>query len=176
LTCLEKRIPVVSGTTGWIEKQDEIERKCRELNGTFFYASNFSIGVNILFKVNKILAGIMNNHQNYQPAMLEIHHTEKKDAPSGTAISLAEGIIENMDRIKSWSNTATENPDVLEIESKRIGQVPGTHSIKYRSTIDEITLKHEAFGREGFAMGAILVAEWLKDKHGVLNMNDFLLI
>ena len=174
LTCLQKGIPVVSGTTGWLNKKQEIERTCIDLKGTFFYASNFSIGVNIFFKLNKFLAGIMNNYINYQPSILEIHHTEKKDSPSGTAIVLAEGIIDKIDRIKAWSNSPPEKSEMLEIESQRIGKVPGTHSIKYHSNIDEIIIRHEAFGREGFALGAVMVAEWIKDKNGILTMDDFL--
>ena len=173
-TCLEKGIAVVSGTTGWLDRRDEIERICNENNGAFFYASNFSIGVNIFFRVSKYLSMIMNNYDEYEPSMTEIHHTEKKDAPSGTAISLAEDIIKNIDRITKWENRTSASKDILGIESKRKGQVPGTHSVKYRSSIDEITIQHEAFGREGFALGAILVSEWIKDKKGILGMDDFL--
>ena len=118
LTCLGKKIPVISGTTGWLDKKKDIERICLEKKGTFFYASNFSIGVNIFFKINKYLAGIMNRYMEYHPSMLEIHHTEKKDAPSGTAITLAEGIINNIDRIRSWSNSPADNSDILNIESR----------------------------------------------------------
>jgi len=172
--CLEKGIPVVSGTTGWLDRKEDIERLCNEYNGTFLYASNFSIGVNVLFKVNKYLANIMNQYSDYNPSMTEIHHTEKKDAPSGTAITLADDIIENVDRVTSWENRETTQTNILGIESERTGQVPGTHSIKYRSNIDEITLSHEAFGREGFAMGAVLVGEWIINKKGILTMEDFL--
>jgi 4-hydroxy-tetrahydrodipicolinate reductase len=130
--------------------------------------------VNIFFRINKFLATIMNKYEDYVPSMIEIHHTEKKDAPSGTAITLAEDIIGNIDRIQKWVNERVDTRGILGIESERIGQVPGTHSVKYRSSIDEITIQHEAHGREGFALGAVLVGEWIRDKNGILGMEDFL--
>jgi 4-hydroxy-tetrahydrodipicolinate reductase len=174
--CLENQVPVVSGTTGWLNRKGEVEDICLKNNGTFFYASNFSIGVNLFFKVNKFLASLMMNYPEYDVAMEEIHHLEKKDAPSGTAITLAEDIIKLNPSKKSWTNQPSRNPSGLFIKSLREGQVPGTHTIHYTSKIDEISIKHTAFSREGFALGAVLVAEWAVDKKGVLSMEDFLQI
>lgn len=175
-TLLQNKVPVVSGTTGWLDKKPEIEKLCQTENGAFFYASNFSIGVNIFFKLNEYLAGVMANFTEYDVKMEEIHHTEKKDAPSGTAITLAEGILAQLKRKKQWQNEVTEAADVLPIASKRIDKVPGTHTINYYSLVDDIEIKHTAHSREGFAKGAVMVAEWIKDKKGVLDMNDFLKI
>jgi 4-hydroxy-tetrahydrodipicolinate reductase len=172
--CLTRGIPVVCGTTGWLDQKDEIEEYCRQVDSAFFYASNYSLGVNIFFKVNEFLARIMNNFSEYEIQMDEIHHTEKKDAPSGTAITLAEGILKHMNRKTSWVNEEANEPGELAIKSFRIGDVPGTHVVKYASSIDDIDIKHTAHSREGFAKGAVMVAEWLKDKKGVLNMDDFL--
>ncbi|HLF35415.1 MAG TPA: 4-hydroxy-tetrahydrodipicolinate reductase [Cyclobacteriaceae bacterium] len=174
MACLRQRVAVISGTTGWLDKKDEIEKSCRELNGTFFYASNYSIGVNILFRVNEFLARIMDGYPAYEVGITEIHHTEKKDAPSGTAISLAEGIVANLKRKNGWTGDDKENPSKISIRSLREGKVPGTHFIKYRSDADEIELKHEAFGRKGFAIGAVMVAEWIAGKRGIFSMKDFL--
>jgi 4-hydroxy-tetrahydrodipicolinate reductase len=174
LACFRKKVAVISGTTGWLDKKAEIEKSCLELNGTFFYASNYSIGVNILFRVNEFLARIMDRYPAYEIGITEIHHTEKKDAPSGTAISLAEGILANLKRKNGWSGDEKENPSKINIRSLREGKVPGTHSIKYRSDSDEIELKHEAFDRKGFAIGAVMVAEWISGKRGVFSMKDFL--
>lgn len=175
-TCIEKGIPVVSGTTGWLEKKAEIEKLCISKNGGFFYASNYSVGVNLFFHFNKILSKIMNGYPNYEVSMEEIHHTEKKDAPSGTAITLAEGIIENHSGIKSWINEAKASDDQLAIISKRIQNVPGTHTVFYNSPIDTIEIKHTAHSREGFAEGAVIAAEWLVGKTGVFGMDDMLKI
>jgi len=172
--CIEKRLPVVCGTTGWLDRKTEIETLCKQNNSAFFYASNYSLGVNIFFKVNEYIARMMNNLPEYEIEMDEIHHTEKKDAPSGTAITLAEGIINNVKRKKKWVNRKTGRPEDLFIESFRIDQVPGTHVVKYESPIDDIEIKHIAHSREGFAKGAVMVAEWLKDKHGIFTMDDFL--
>jgi 4-hydroxy-tetrahydrodipicolinate reductase len=172
--CLEKDIPVVSGTTGWLEKKQEIIDLTNKTNGGFFYASNYSVGVNLFFHLNKILAKIMNNFPQYGVTMEEIHHTEKKDAPSGTAITLAEGIIEHLDRTNKWVNTDAKNTEEIAIISKRIDQVPGTHTVDYSSKIDTIEIKHTAHTREGFAEGAVLAAEWLKGKQGVFGMEDML--
>ncbi|MDF9796729.1 4-hydroxy-tetrahydrodipicolinate reductase [Catalinimonas alkaloidigena] len=175
--CLKNNIPVVSGTTGWLKEKPAIEDYCIEQNGTFFYASNFSIGVNIFFKLNEFLAKMMNAYPDYQPSMVEVHHTQKKDAPSGTAITLAEGMLKELSQINDWylkgeyENLPEQN---LPITSKREGDVPGTHVVTYHSEIDDIEIKHTAHGREGFALGAVLVAEWLQNKKGILSMNDFI--
>lgn len=170
--CLMAGVPVVSGTTGWLDDYPEMVKLCEERNGSFIYASNFSIGVNIFFSLNKKLAKMMKKWADYKVNMTEIHHTEKKDAPSGTAISLAEGIIENSEYV-DWS-LKSDNPGVIEITALREGDVKGTHHINYRSDIDEISIQHRAHSREGFAKGAILAAEWLKGKSGVYNMKDVL--
>ena len=173
-TCLQRGIKILSGTTGWLDKKEEVKHLCLTHKGTFFYASNYSIGVNLFFRLNAYLASLMKDYPQYEPTMTEIHHTEKKDAPSGTAISLAEDIISNIPGIKNWINDNTKNPGSLSIKSERTGKVPGTHIINYESEVDRIEIKHEAFSRKGFALGAVLVADWLKDKDGMLDMNDFL--
>jgi 4-hydroxy-tetrahydrodipicolinate reductase len=172
--CLEAGIKVVSGTTGWLNRKSEVIELCEKNNGTFFYASNYSIGVNLFFKLNKYLAELIKDYPQYRVQMTEIHHTEKKDSPSGTAITLAEDIIEANPIIKKWENRNSEDIETLGIISERIGKVPGTHIIDYRSDMDQIEIKHEAGSRKGFALGAVLVSEWLKDKTGIFNMNDFL--
>lgn len=175
--CLRHGIPVVSGTTGWLKEKSAIEDYCIEQNGTFFYASNFSIGVNIFFRVNEFLAGIMNNYPDYQPEIEEIHHTQKKDAPSGTAITLAEGILKHLSTKNDWllKGRQSYNPgQEITIEALRESNVPGTHTVTYRSDIDDLQIRHQAHGREGFALGAVLVAEWIKNKKGILGMNDFI--
>jgi 4-hydroxy-tetrahydrodipicolinate reductase len=172
--CIENSIPVICGTTGWLEKKKEIEKLTAECNGTFFYASNFSIGVNLFFRLNEQLARMMNNFNQYDIEIDEVHHTEKKDAPSGTAITLADGIIKNLSRKKAWVKETTQKPDDLLITSFRIDQVPGTHLVKYISPIDDIEIRHIAHSREGFARGAVMVAEWIPGKKGVLSMDDFL--
>lgn len=173
---LEKGIPVVSGTTGWLEKLPQVEALTRQKNGAFFYASNFSIGVNIFFKVNQYLASLMKETSGYQVSMEEIHHTQKKDAPSGTAITLAQSIIDHYTQVKSWHKQG-ENPvpsDSLPITSIRKDPAPGTHRICYSSPIDTLEISHTAHSREGFATGALQVAEWIMGKKGVLSMDDFL--
>ncbi|NVK49931.1 MAG: 4-hydroxy-tetrahydrodipicolinate reductase [Cyclobacteriaceae bacterium] len=174
--CLNHGIPVVSGTTGWLEKKPLMDRLAEEKGTGFFYASNFSIGVNVFFKVNEFLAKLMNEVSGYEVSIEEIHHTAKKDAPSGTAITLAEGIIKNQERFTQWnlSEQASENGQSIPITSKRIDPAPGTHIIRYQSEIDDIEISHTAHSRQGFALGAVLVAEWLPGKKGVLTMNDFL--
>lgn len=174
--CMTKGIKVVSGTTGWLDEKSIIEDLCKQNKSSFFYASNYSIGVNLFFKLNKYLAQILKDYPQYIPEMTEIHHTEKKDAPSGTAITLAEDLIQENPAIKGWGNQAVEDKNTLVIKSKREGMVPGTHSLRYISEIDQIEITHEAFGREGFALGAVMVAEWIINQSGVLNMNDFLKI
>lgn len=172
--CIDFKIPVLSGTTGWIKSKPELDRYCLDKNGTFFYASNYSLGVNLFFKLNEYLASMMNRYPDYKVSVEEIHHTQKKDAPSGTAISLAEGILKNYPNLKTWTNQAKGKDDQLEILSKRIDPYPGQHTIKYQSRVDDIEIKHTAHSREGFALGAVLVAEWLPNQQGVLGMNDFL--
>lgn len=174
LTCINSAVPVVSGTTGWLDKMEEIKRLCEQNNGAFFYASNYSIGVNIFFEINRQLAKMMNNFPDYQISMEEIHHTEKLDAPSGTAITLAKGILSNVKRKKEWVNETTREENTLAIISKRIDEVPGTHSISYESPIDTIDIKHTAHSRLGFAGGAIKAAEWIIGKKGCYGMNDML--
>jgi 4-hydroxy-tetrahydrodipicolinate reductase len=169
---IEWETPVVSGSTGWIERLDEIKKYCNQKNGTFLYASNFSIGVNIFFELNKKLASLMSAHTDYKVSVEETHHTQKKDAPSGTAITLAEQIIDQLPYKKEWVNKETNDPDKLSITSKRIDPAPGTHSIKYSSTIDDIEIIHTAHNRTGFAAGAVLAAEFIKDKKGYFSMKD----
>jgi len=172
--CLLRNLPVVSGTTGWLDRRAEVIDLCSQVDGTFFYASNYSLGVNLFFKVNEYLAKMMNGFPEYEIAMDEIHHSEKKDAPSGTAISLAEGILKNVTRKKSWVSKKTRKAEEIYIGSFRIDQVPGTHIVKYESPIDDIEIKHTAHSRDGFALGAVLVAEWAQNRKGVLSMDDFL--
>jgi 4-hydroxy-tetrahydrodipicolinate reductase len=171
---LNHHIPVVCGTTGWLHHKKEIDRLCALTEGTFLYASNFSLGVNLFFKLNELLAKMMAPHANYQARMKEIHHTEKKDAPSGTAISLAEGIIHHLPVVSGWVNEPTTDNSKLSIESIRENQVPGTHTVTWDSPVDSIEITHIAHSRMGFATGAVLVAEWIADKKGVLTMDDFL--
>jgi 4-hydroxy-tetrahydrodipicolinate reductase len=172
--CLDRNIPVVSGTTGWLTRKPEVEALAKKNNGTFFYASNYSLGVNIFFKLNEYLARMMSSFKGYDITLEEIHHTEKKDAPSGTAITLAEAILKYTDSKNSWVNVESGKPEELSIKSFRIDQVPGTHLVKYSSLIDDLEIKHVAHTREGFALGAVMVAEWIRDKKGVLSMDDFL--
>jgi len=169
-------IPVLSGTTGWLSRMPEIEALTLQHQGTFFYASNFSIGVNVFFKVNELLAQLMNETTGYKVAVEEIHHTAKKDAPSGTAITLAEGILKHYSKLKTWNlvGETPNSPDSLPITSKRIDPAPGTHHIRYTSVIDDLEITHTAHSRHGFALGAIQVAEWILGKKGVLSMDDYL--
>lgn len=171
-TCLEKGIPIVSGTTGWLEKYNEMVALCEQKNGSFIYGSNFSLGVNIFFELNEYLAKMMNNLKQYKVSMEEIHHTQKLDAPSGTAISLANGIIKNT----SYENWTLEkaNDTQIHIDAKRIENVPGTHSVYYDSEVDQIEIKHTAHSREGFALGSVVAAEWIIGKKGVFTMKDVL--
>ena len=174
LLCLQACVPVVCGTTGWLAQLDKVRQKCKEQNGTFLYASNFSIGVNIFFELNKKLASLMSKQSNYDVSMEEIHHTEKKDAPSGTAITLAEAVIEALPQKSSWVNHPSQNSSELAITSKRIDPAAGTHSIKYSSDIDDIEIIHTAHNRMGFAAGALLAAEFIHDKKGIFSMKDVL--
>lgn len=170
--CLETGIPIVSGTTGWLEHYPEMVRLCEEKNGAFIYGSNFSLGVNLFFNLNTYLAKMMKRFDTYKVSMQEIHHTQKLDAPSGTAITLAKDIISNSD-YKSWSLKANSD-DEIEIEALREDAVPGTHSVYYTSDVDTIEIKHTAHSREGFAFGAVIASEWIIGKTGVFTMKDVL--
>lgn len=175
LTCFQLGVPVVCGTTGWHNKLDEVTNLCKQYNGSLFYASNFSIGVNILFHLNKILAGVMNKTDGYDAEILEIHHIHKLDAPSGTAITLAEGLMKNFTHKTEWvNNIQPQNPNQLQIISQREGEVPGYHKVTYKSDIDTIEIIHNANGRIGFATGAVVAAEFLHGKKGVFNMENLL--
>lgn len=174
-------VPVVSGTTGWLEHYDEMITLCNEKKGGFISSSNFSLGVNVFFGLNEYLAKIMRQFDSYKVSMEEIHHIHKLDAPSGTAISLAQGVIENSD-YNNWTladgkaneSTDSEQTKQITIEAKRIGEVPGTHTVNYNSAIDSIEIKHTAHNREGFALGAVIAAEWLAGKQGIFTMKDVL--
>jgi len=169
---LDAGVPVISGTTGWLDRYDEIINYCNSKNGTFLYASNFSLGVNIFFEINNRLSQLMSSFSEYAADIEEIHHTQKLDTPSGTAITLAEQIIENT----NYNNWTLDQPksNGIHIEAKRIENVPGTHEITYNSEIDSISIKHTAHSRLGFAMGAVIAAEWIKNKKGVFSMKDVL--
>ncbi|AEW87249.1 4-hydroxy-tetrahydrodipicolinate reductase [Flavobacterium columnare NBRC 100251 = ATCC 23463] len=171
-TCFEKNIPVVSGTTGWLEEYQKMVDLCHQKQGAFIYGSNFSLGVTIFFELNSYLAKMMANLEQYKVSMEEIHHTQKLDAPSGTAITLAEGIIQNS-KYENWTMNPP-NDTQIHIEAKRIENIPGTHRIFYDSTVDQIEIKHTAHNREGFALGSIVAAEWLIGKKGVFTMKDVL--
>jgi 4-hydroxy-tetrahydrodipicolinate reductase len=174
LTCLEMGVPVVSGSTGWIDHFQNIIERCKSVDGSFLYASNFSVGVNIFFQLNEILASWMQAHPDYIPMIEETHHTEKKDAPSGTAITLAEGILKSYPGLSGWNKGGDNNSDQLAIISHRIDPAPGTHAICYNSNIDSIEITHTAHNRKGFALGAVLAAEFIVDKRGVFSMKDVL--
>lgn len=171
--CFRNAVPVVSGTTGWLDNYSKALDICEENKGAFIYASNFSVGVNIFFELNKQLAKMMSNIDNYDIAMEEIHHTKKLDAPSGTAITLAEGIIENTSK-ENWDLDEASSENSIPIVAKRIPEVPGTHSVWYNSEVDSIEIKHTAHSRKGFALGAVVAAEWLLGKTGVFTMKDVL--
>ena len=172
MRCFEANVPVVSGTTGWLEHLDEVKAKCEQEGKTFFYASNFSVGVNIFFALNRYLAKIMNGFPAYDVRMTEVHHIHKLDAPSVTAITLAEGILENVERKKRWTLETAEQPTDLPIHAIREGEVPGIHEIIYESEADTISIKHDAKSRAGFALGAVIAAEFTAGKKGFLGMND----
>ena len=171
--CLTCGISVISGTTGWLEEYPKMVSLCQEKNGAFLYGSNFSLGVNLFFQLNENLAKMMSKFNQYKVELEEIHHTQKLDAPSGTAISLAKGIIENSD-YTSWTLDKNRNENQLYIDAKRIENVPGTHSVFYNSDVDTIEIKHTAHNREGFAFGAVIAAEWIIDKKGIFTMKDVL--
>ena len=171
--CLNNDVPVISGTTGWLDKYNDAVSLCEKNKGAFIYASNFSLGVNIFFELNEILAKMMTKLNDYKVDIEEIHHTKKLDAPSGTAITLAEGVIKNHSQYSNWKlDESTEN--ILPITAKRIPDVPGTHIITYKSDIDTIKIEHEAHSRQGFALGAVIAAEWIIGKTGVFTMKDVL--
>ena len=171
--CLNNNIPVISGTTGWLDNYKDAVQLCEQKNGGFIYASNFSLGVNIFFELNEYLAKMMSNLSQYNISMEEIHHTKKLDAPSGTAITIAEGIIKHTVK-QNWTLDVTNSHSEIPINVKRIGDVPVTHSVEYKSEVDAIDIKHTAFTRDGFALGAVFAAEWLFGKKGVFKMKDVL--
>lgn len=170
--CFDCGVPVITGTTGWYEKLDEVKKLCMEKNGAIVYAPNFSIGVNIFFEVNKLLAKLMNNHPEYDVWMEEIHHIHKKDSPSGTAIMLANDIIQNISRKKNWKNAIGGESADLGIRSLRIEEVPGTHTVTYESDADIIEIKHTAKNRRGLALGAVTASEWIIGKKGCFTIRD----
>ncbi len=171
--CLKNNIPVISGTTGWLQNYSEIENLCNEKKGSFIYSSNFSLGVNIFFKLNENLAKMMQKFSQYKVSMEETHHTQKLDAPSGTAISLANQIIENSG-YTNWTLNQNSSQNEIYINAKRIENISGTHSINYNSNVDSIEIIHTAHNREGFALGAVIAAEWLVGKKGIFTMKDVL--
>jgi 4-hydroxy-tetrahydrodipicolinate reductase len=172
--CIDAGVPVVCGSTGWLKQFDDVVKYCKEKNGCFLYASNFSIGVNIFFEVNKHLAQLMNKQNDYEVSTEEIHHTQKKDAPSGTAITIAEQIMQKIPAKKEWVNTETEDKQQLQIISRRIGDVPGTHKVLYHSFADDIEIIHTAHNRSGFASGALQAAKFVIGKKGIFEMKDVL--
>lgn len=174
MKCLEIGVPVVCGTTAWLDKYDEVVKKCKEVDGTFFYSSNYSIGVNIFFKINEMLAKMMNGFPQYDVTVEEVHHTEKKDAPSGTAVTIAEGILKGINRKKSWVLGTTTVPEELELTAIRRSIVPGTHTVTWESPVDMIRIEHTAKGREGFAVGAVAAAEFIAGKKGIYTMDDLM--
>jgi 4-hydroxy-tetrahydrodipicolinate reductase len=174
MKCLQFGIPTVSGSTGWNDKLEQAKLYCKDNNGSFLQTSNFSVGVNIFFEMNKLLAKLMASQPEYDVTMREIHHTAKKDAPSGTAVTLAEQVLSILPRKKNWVNRVAENKEQLSIISERIDPAPGTHYIKYSSEVDDIEIIHTAHSRKGFALGAVLAAEYISDKKGIFSMKDVL--
>ncbi len=172
--CMEFGLPTICGTTGWLQHKTEIEKLCLENKAAFFYASNYSIGVNLFFELNKKLAQLMNPYKEFKVSSNEIHHTEKKDAPSGTAITLAEGIIDNLSEKNQWVNNQIATENEVPIWSSREGKVAGTHTVKYISDVDQIEISHIAHSRNGFALGAVIAAEWLNGKQGIFGMKDLM--
>jgi 4-hydroxy-tetrahydrodipicolinate reductase len=172
MRCFKAGVPVVSGTTGWTKRMDEVKEACQKANGSFFYSSNFSIGVNIFFAVNKYLAKIMDSFKQYDVEMTETHHIHKLDKPSGTAITIAEQIIDNRSDKTGWALDKADSKDEIAIHAIREGEVPGIHEVRYTSAEDIITIRHEAKNREGFALGAVMAAEFIKGKKGIFGMND----
>ncbi len=174
VTCLECGVPVVCGTTAWLDKLPQIEALCKAKNGAFFYASNYSVGVNIFFEINRRLAELMNAFPEYDVTVEEVHHTQKKDSPSGTAVTLAEDIVTRLDRKQQWVGETTTDPASLEVLGIRRSVVPGIHTVTYESSVDTITMTHSAKSRQGFALGAVLAAEFIRDKKGIFSMRDLL--
>ena len=172
--CFEAGLPVVVGTTGWLNRLDEVKQKCIDKNQALFYASNYSIGVNLFFKLNEYLATLMKPYPEYNVSMEEIHHVHKLDAPSGTAISLANQVIGQIETKQKWVNNSTNDMNELGITSKRIDEVPGTHTVTYGSAVDEISITHLAHNRKGFALGALISAEWIIGKKGIFGMSDLM--
>jgi 4-hydroxy-tetrahydrodipicolinate reductase len=170
---LNNKVPVISGTTGWLDQFEQIKNLCKKTNGAFIYASNFSLGVNLFFELNKVLAKIITPFDDYNVQIEETHHTQKQDAPSGTAITLAEGIAD-VSNYKGWTLSPKNEPNKIEIEAKRIENVPGTHKINYGSEIDSIEIIHTAHNRNGFGLGAVVAAEWIVGKKGIFSMKDVL--
>jgi 4-hydroxy-tetrahydrodipicolinate reductase len=171
--CFDAQVPIAVGTTGWYDSFTEIEKECQQKNGALFHSTNFSLGVNLFFKMNTYLAELMNKYDSYNVEMEEIHHIHKLDKPSGTAISLANQVLDKIERKKNWSIT-DNNSDTLFIKDVREGEIPGTHIIKYSSAVDDIEIMHKAHNRKGFALGAIIAAEYIKDKKGIFTMNDLI--
>ena len=176
MKCFEAGIPVISGSTGWLSRRSEVEEQCAAKEGCFFYSSNFSLGVNIFFALNKFLANVMKDFPQYDASMIEVHHTQKLDAPSGTAITLAEDLMSVNSSKKRWTITEPMNNEELHIQPIREGLVPGIHKIKYDSEVDFIEITHSAYSRKGFAFGAVLAAEFCKGRTGVYSMSDLLKI
>jgi 4-hydroxy-tetrahydrodipicolinate reductase len=174
LDCFAQGLPVVCGTTGWLAQRPEVETRCREANGAFFYASNYSIGVNLFFRLNQTLARLMNHQPQYRVSLTEIHHVHKLDAPSGTAITLAEGVLGAVDRLSKWTLGGAATAAELPIFAIREGEVPGTHVVRYESAVDTLEISHVAHRREGFALGAVVAAEWLAGRQGIFGMDDLL--
>ena len=174
IKCIQYKLPVVCGSTGWLDKWEEVKALCQQQNGALVYASNYSVGVNIFFEVNKRLAELMAAHPSYEVSMEEIHHTQKKDAPSGTAVTLAEQVLENISWKKRWINDQKGSKEDLQIISRRIDPAPGTHKVLYQSVIDEIEIIHTAHNRTGFAAGAVLAAEFIRNKNGIYGMKEVL--
>lgn len=172
--CFDQHIPVVSGTTGWTDKLLDLRNRSIKEKIGFLYASNFSVGVNILFAINKKLAGIMNSFSEYEASIEETHHTKKLDSPSGTAITLAEGVIKNMDALKNWEENSVPSNEILSITAFREGEVPGIHKVNYESSFDTLQISHSAKSREGFALGAVLAAEFILNKRNYYEMKDVL--
>lgn len=172
--CIDANIPVIVGTTAWLDKKNEVIDRCIDSNGTLLYSSNFSIGVNLFFQLNKKLAELMKPYHEYEVSMKEIHHVHKLDAPSGTAITLANSIIEELPRKNKWVVNTDAKSTEIEIRALRTNNIPGTHSVMYNSAVDSISIEHIAHNRKGFALGAVIAAEYLQDKKGIYTMHDVL--
>jgi len=174
--CFDANLPVISGTTGWLDKFDRIKQRCEKENQAFFYASNYSLGVNIFFKLNQYLAKMMNKFENFDVSVDETHHIHKLDAPSGTAITIAEDIINEMDRKNAWVKEKAESPEQIAVKSFREGEIPGIHTVTYSSDVENIVITHESKNREGLAQGALMAAEFIVGKSGIFGMDDLLML